>query len=194
MIRRPPRSTQGISSAASDVYKRQVISNMHAASRSCSVEALPRPRRGVRSAPRGERSAPRRLRGAPRPHGALRSRRHGAAAVRYGALRSRHGPSRSCPVDYSRSDRRNAPELLRVVTRKCTKCRLPLSTIDRFATLYVTRRSCLTRTTRCETCWTLKTPSDGETVRDRLCTHWFCTGRFVLLLSAPPRRTWTWSG
>ena len=25
MIRRPPRSTQGVSSAASDVYKRQVV-------------------------------------------------------------------------------------------------------------------------------------------------------------------------
>ncbi|WP_460413979.1 Csa1 family protein, partial [Staphylococcus aureus] len=28
MIRRPPRSTQGVSSAASDVYKRQNNSNM----------------------------------------------------------------------------------------------------------------------------------------------------------------------
>eukprot|EP00831_Metopus_contortus_P071992 TRINITY_DN65739_c0_g1_i1.p1 TRINITY_DN65739_c0_g1~~TRINITY_DN65739_c0_g1_i1.p1 ORF type:complete len:179 (+),score=56.22 TRINITY_DN65739_c0_g1_i1:115-651(+) len=28
MIRRPPRSTQGVSSAASDVYKRQILNNM----------------------------------------------------------------------------------------------------------------------------------------------------------------------
>ena len=27
MIRRPPRSTQGVSSAASDVYKRQIVEN-----------------------------------------------------------------------------------------------------------------------------------------------------------------------
>ena len=27
MIRRPPRSTQGVSSAASDVYKRQLLEN-----------------------------------------------------------------------------------------------------------------------------------------------------------------------
>ncbi|WP_460413940.1 hypothetical protein, partial [Staphylococcus aureus] len=29
MIRRPPRSTQGVSSAASDVYKRQVTNNIN---------------------------------------------------------------------------------------------------------------------------------------------------------------------
>eukprot|EP00831_Metopus_contortus_P012861 TRINITY_DN15189_c0_g1_i2.p4 TRINITY_DN15189_c0_g1~~TRINITY_DN15189_c0_g1_i2.p4 ORF type:complete len:102 (+),score=20.10 TRINITY_DN15189_c0_g1_i2:39-344(+) len=28
MIRRPPRSTQGVSSAASDVYKRQAVTNI----------------------------------------------------------------------------------------------------------------------------------------------------------------------
>ena len=34
MIRRPPRSTQGVSSAASDVYKRQVLQNLHKARQS----------------------------------------------------------------------------------------------------------------------------------------------------------------
>ncbi|GAB5829764.1 hypothetical protein JMUB7528_28500 [Staphylococcus aureus] len=29
MIRRPPRSTQGVSSAASDVYKRQLVEDYH---------------------------------------------------------------------------------------------------------------------------------------------------------------------
>src|SRR5450756_3161099 len=36
MIRRPPRSTQSRSSAASDVYKRQVVPTHHKGGRPCS--------------------------------------------------------------------------------------------------------------------------------------------------------------
>src|SRR5450756_2829732 len=50
MIRRPPRSTQSRSSAASDVYKRQVITPTQARTslgRSFSVESMPTSRRSV---------------------------------------------------------------------------------------------------------------------------------------------------
>eukprot|EP00831_Metopus_contortus_P000592 TRINITY_DN1021_c0_g1_i2.p2 TRINITY_DN1021_c0_g1~~TRINITY_DN1021_c0_g1_i2.p2 ORF type:complete len:136 (+),score=9.25 TRINITY_DN1021_c0_g1_i2:2-409(+) len=43
MIRRPPRSTQGVSSAASDVYKRQVINSSVLLQREIEAEIISTP-------------------------------------------------------------------------------------------------------------------------------------------------------
>src|SRR5450756_2594211 len=48
MIRRPPRSTQGRSSAASDVYKRQTITGVEELARLARLRTLKRPRADTR--------------------------------------------------------------------------------------------------------------------------------------------------
>ena len=95
---------------------------LHAASQSCSAEALPIIESAVRSAPRWLRAALRALRTAPRPHGALRTALHGAHAELRGAIAEHRGAGtahRGAGTERSCAELvEAAPELLRVSSSK----------------------------------------------------------------------------